>query len=71
MTLEKEKYINKLNSADLTHEGWEWDVIKSIQCDYARGYITCLVEMTSSSHYMIEEEKRDDMLEYAEYSIWE
>lgn len=70
METEQEKIKRLIREADITVTDWTFDIFESITDKYAKGYLTCRMELVGNGLSSHEEDFRYEFLRFCDYDIW-
>lgn len=67
----KEKTIAAIRAADISEDDWNYDIIESIDDDYARGFIEgTICALNERDHDFHDEFFRSEFIAICNYDIW-
>jgi hypothetical protein len=67
---EKNKIIKQIKNADISQDGWEYDILQSITDKHAQGYIESKIDVLTDSMTTDSEDFREELLDIATWNIW-
>lgn len=68
--MNKIETIQALTEANISVLDWEQEIVTRVSDLYARGYLTCKMEHLFNHLRSNDEEFREEMISFCDYTIW-